>query len=211
MMSRCTITLEELTDYGAGACTPAEAARLRLHLESGCPVCRTQEAALDKVISALHDALTLSETPISESTRAYARSLSHLRPPVASAQRPPLLRWIATLVSGAGLTLAQAGVRGTEGSTSQWLYETEAHLITLWEERRGPVGSYVIGQIYRRQDSVSLIPESILFTGSSGATWTAHQKESEFHISDLLPDMYLLQCWLDEGTLLLPQVRIGGG
>ena len=212
MMSRCKITLEELTEYAAGACRPAEAARLSRHLEAGCAVCREQQASLEKITVALRGALTVAETPISAAARAYVRGLAYLRSPAAPPQRQPLLRWIAKLVAETSPAFAPAGgVRGPGGSTSQWLYETEAHLVTLWEERRASAGSYVIGQIYLRQESVSLIPESILFTNSEGKTWTAQQEGSEFHVAGLLPDTYLLQCWLGEGTLLLPHVRLGEG
>ena len=72
-------------------------------------------------------------------------------------------------------------------------------------------GSYVIGQVYARQKSECLMPESVLFTATDGATWTAQQEGSEFHVAGLAPDKYLIQCWLDEGEVLLPSVPIGEG
>ena len=120
-------------------------------------------------------------------------------------------RWVANLV--APQTLALAGTRSTPTKTpAQRLYETSDHLVTLWEEANtGGKGSYVIGQVYSRQENVSLQPELVLFTATAGGeALLADHEQNEFHVPSLMPGNYVIRCWLEgHNVLALHDVVIG--
>jgi len=94
----------------------------------------------------------------------------------------------------------------------QRLYETDDYMVSLWEESLpGEEGSYIITQLYSRQEYSSLRPDAVLFVGmTNGIVQKAVRETNEFHIPRLLPDTYLIHCWLDDNRVLtIHNVRIG--
>jgi hypothetical protein len=127
----------------------------------------------------------------------FALGLARLLP---QPSRPSL---IARLVSG-GQPLATA--RG--GEAQQRLYETDQHLITLWDETDRHATRYLIGQVYEKEKG-PLVPESVtLFSGSS-TEQAAQQEGSEFHVTRVAPGTYTLRCTLESADILLPEVEVG--
>ena len=214
MNGNCTITLEELTDYADGHSEAVNADRLRAHLSDGCPLCSERMALLAQGLTALRDALTPPLAPIPAAARLYARALGRLTRP-DSDETTGFLKRVARLVFDGGRPAPNLAYRGAEGSAVrtgvQRLYETEEHLVMLWEERTQLGSSYLIGQIYQRLDGVCLTQASVVLTAThSGTTQTARQQEGEFHVEDVAPGMYLIECWLDSGAdIVLRDVRVG--
>ena len=174
----------------------------------------------------LREVFVSPATVPSDSARAFAKNLTRLRfndiTATASADEtnPSLLqsflgvpRWIARYIQPE--TPYFVGARSTADLVpAQRIFETNEHLVTLWEEANtGNTSSYVIGQVYSRTDNVSLTPELVLFTArSDGATFVADKEDSEFYVSSLLPGDYVVHCWLNNNDVLaLPHVRFGSG
>lgn len=220
-MIRCNIKFENLVNYVDGTATPAESERIAAHLAERCSSCQEQLTSLQQNIELLRGVYATDDAAPSESSRAFARNLTRLRFPQTSAATESnasvpspisaVRRWVAELIQPQSLT--PIGVRSTRDQVSgQRLYGTSDYLVTLWEEYNpGNDSSYVIGQVYSRQDSVCLIPDSVLFTSvADGETLLAEQEYSEFHVPRLLPGSYMVQCWLnDEDVLSLRNVVIG--
>ena len=127
----------------------------------------------------------------------FALGLTRLLP------RPSRPSLIARLVSG-GQALATA--RGTEAQ--QRLYETDQHLITLWDESDRPATRYLIGQVYAK-DSGPLVPESVTLYSGTSTEQAAQQEGSEFHVAGVAPGTYALRCTLESIDILLPEVEVG--
>ncbi len=141
----------------------------------------------------------LAEEPVpSQETLAFSVGLARMLP---RAERPSL---IARLVSG-GQTLATA--RG--GEAQQRLYETDQHLITLWDEADSGASRYLIGQVYAKA-SGPLVPESVLLFSAQQAEIDARQEGSEFHLAGVAPGVYGLRCSVAGTDILLSGVEVGG-
>jgi len=203
------------------------------HLAGGCATCRERLTFLKSATAGIAAAIQADQAGAaslpSESARSYARALTRLRYPAPVAPQGSssrLQRWIAHLIPqidpSAGSLAPATGLRNAlpaEPVSGQRLYETEAHMLTLWEEptkhgvNGSPASSYVIGQIYGREDGICLVPESVLFTAQfSGEVCEARLEDGEFHAAKLLPGAYLVQCWLPDadGVIVLRDVVIGG-
>jgi hypothetical protein len=140
----------------------------------------------------------LAEEPVpSQETLAFSIGLARMLP---QPSRPSL---IARLVSG-GQTLATA--RG--GEPQQRLYETETHLITLWDEAELGAKRYLIGQVYAKE-SGPLVPEQVVLFSTQSPEQHAHQEGSEFHVPGVVPGTYVLRCALAGADILLPEVEVG--
>ncbi|WP_309719513.1 hypothetical protein [Armatimonas sp.] len=141
----------------------------------------------------------LAEEPApSQETLTFAVGLARMLP---RADRPSLL---ARLVSG-GQTLATA--RG--GEAQQRLYETDQHLITLWDEADSGASRYLIGQVYEKNNG-PLVPESVMLFSAQCVEKNARQEGSEFHVAGVAPGVYALRCSLATADILLPGVEVGG-
>lgn len=140
----------------------------------------------------------LAEEPApSPETLAFSVGLARLLPRV---DRPSLL---ARLISG-GQPLATA--RG--GEAQQRVYETDSHLITLWDEADAGTSRYLIGQVYDKA-SGPLIPEAVVLFSARQAETSAQQEGSEFHVAGVAPGTYSLRCALESADILLPEVEVG--
>jgi len=219
-MNRCNISFETLANYIDGTATPAESERIAVHLAGGCTSCQKQVAILRQSQEALRSILSPSDSAPSQDSQEFVRNLPRLRFQSALTTNsrvpfgisiPAITRFVAQLIDQQ--TLAPTSVRSASDQASlQRLYETDDHLVSLWEESLpGEEGSYIIAQVYSRQESICLIPETVLFVAmSSGITQEAVQEANEFHVPRLLPDNYLIQCWLDDKHVLaMHNVQIG--
>ena len=139
----------------------------------------------------------LPEPAPSAETLAFAVGLARLLP---QRNRPSLL---ARLVSGSQ-TLAHA--RGSEAQ--QRLYETDQHLITLWDETDTNATRYLIGQVYEKS-SGPLVPESVTLFSPQNAQQSARQEGSEFHMAQVAPGTYALRCALESVDIVLSEVEVG--
>ncbi len=99
--------------------------------------------------------------------------------------------------------------RDSGGGTSfQRLFETETHLIDLWEERsRGR--SYLIGQVYDKAEGAALAPESALLLSLEGTTLYASTEGTEWHLEGVPMGSWTVQLWLDDETIILDAVEVG--
>ena len=144
----------------------------------------------------LRSALEPEPVPSAEAL-SFALGLARMLPRV---HRPSLL---AHLVSG-GQPLATA--RG--GEAQQRLYETESHLITLWDETDSGASRYLIGQVYAKNNG-PLVPESVTLFSVQSPQKNARQEGSEFHVAGVAPGVYALRCALESADILLPEVEVG--
>ena len=152
----------------------------------------------DEWLEAMLRAALAEEPAPSQETLAFSVGLARLLP---RADRPSL---IARLVSGRQ-TLATA--RG--GEAQQRLYETEAHLITLWDEADSGASRYLIGQVYAKENG-PLVPGSVTLFSAQHVETSARQEGSEFHVAGVAPGVYALRCSLASADILLPGVEVGG-
>jgi hypothetical protein len=136
-----------------------------------------------------------TEPAPSQETLAFAVGLARLLPKTS---RPSL---VARLVSG---SLATA--RG--GEAQQRLYETESHLITLWDEGDSGASRYLIGQVYAK-NSGPLVPESVMLFADKQKEFNARQEGSEFHLARIAAGRYTLRCALADADIVLPDVEVG--
>ena len=144
----------------------------------------------------LKTALAPEPAPSAEAL-SFAVGLARMLP---QPQRPSLM---ARLVSG-GQQLATA--RG--GESLQRLYETESHLITLWDEADSGASRYLIGQVYDKA-SGPLVPESVTIFATHLAEKNARQEGSEFHLPQVAPGTYVLRCSLKSAEIVLSEVEVG--
>lgn len=199
MPARCTTSLETLLALRDDALPASEAAALRRHVDQGCPDCAERLAWLARTIPALAP----PPTP-SPAARAYVQSLARLLP--RPEPRPNLVRYIAEALAPSLRPAAiPAGARG--GRTLQRLYETDAHLLTLWDEPDDTAGRYLIGQVYAREGG-PLLPRDVVLLGA-GATRSADCEDSEFHLSAVPPGAYVLRCELDAAEIYIPRLVVG--
>ena len=145
----------------------------------------------------LRRALAREPEPSAE-TVAFAVGLARLLP------RPNRASLVARLVSG-GQPLAMA--RG--GEAQQRLYETDQHLITLWDEADSGASRYLIGQVYAKENG-PLVPGSVTLFSAQHVETSARQEGSEFHVAGVAPGVYSLRCSLASADILLPGVEVGG-
>lgn len=140
----------------------------------------------------------LAEEPRpSQDAVGFALGLARMLP---KPSRPSLL---ARLVSG-GQPLATA--RG--GEAQQRLYETDSHLITLWDEADAGTSRYLIGQVY---DKVTgpLVPTTVTLLSAHSPEQEARQEGSEFHVAAVAPGTYALRCALLDTDILVPEIEVG--
>lgn len=197
MRPSCTISLEQLLDFSEGRLAPAARVALEQHLATGCATCQESLAWLGEALPALAPL-----PPPSDAALRFARGLARLLP--QPEPRPERVSVLARLVPGSGgapLTARGAG-------TVQRLYETDEHLITLWDEADRAGTRYLIGQVYAREGS-PLVPEAVVLLPQEGAGRTAEQEGSEFHAAGVPPGTYLLQCTLAAVEIYLPEVEVG--
>lgn len=197
MKKMCGTTWEQLLDYQEGRLSSTEKQALEQHLATGCPACQETLGWLATTLSAL----TPPPAPSPEAL-AYTQGLARLLPGATAAPgRVPLIAW---LVSGGAPAVAMA--RG--GGAVQRLYETEHHLITLWDEADHAATRYLIGQVYDR-DKGPLVPRAVSLLPTHGDALQAEQEGSEFHLAQVAAGTYLLHCELENTDLYLPGVQVG--
>lgn len=149
----------------------------------------------------LNRALTTPQPEVPEAALAAARNLFTER----SQERPNTL---ARLLFDSREGLSPARDSGGMGSF-QRVFETETHLIDLWEERSGG-RSYLIGQAYDKTSSVAEAPDSALLLGSNGTTLSASAEGTEWHLAGVPVGSWTVQLWLNGETIILDAVEVGG-
>lgn len=141
---------------------------------------------------------TLAPEPMpSEEAQAFALGLTRLLP---RPERPTLLARL--LPSGQPL----ASARGSEAQ--QRIYETDQHLLTLWDETDTGESRYVIGQVYDKTHG-PLHPQEVAFFSPHSPERHARQEGSEFHLEKVAPGTYALRCSLPELDILVTGVEVG--
>jgi hypothetical protein len=203
-LDTCSVTFEELVDYHEGR---SAAPRLGSHIKAGCSRCGERLAWLKLFLPALKAAV--AEPPPAPSPEALARVRRFARSGTESSPFAGFAVLVARLVFD-GRSSAPVGTRSSEGEAFQRVYETDDHVINLWEEPASRT-SYVIGQVYAREDGASLIPASVIGTESEGARWSAEIQDSEFHFPALPTGSYELRLCVWDREVRLEDVRIGSG
>jgi len=196
MKNTCGVSWETLLDYQEGTLSPPEHKALKQHLATGCAACEEAQSWLKATLPALAPPPTPSPEVL-----AYAQGLARLLPQASAAPRRVSL--IASLLSG-GAPLATA--RGA--SAVQRLYETDQHLITLWDEADSAGTRYLIGQVYDKAQG-PLIPQTVTLLPTHGEPREAQKEGSEFHAPRMATGTYLLRCVLESIDLYVPGVEVG--
>jgi hypothetical protein len=154
----------------------------------------------DSLENDLRAALTTPWSPVPVAAMAAARGIFAER---KEARHSLLAR---LLFDGRkGLSLARDG-GGT--ASFQRLYETEMHLIDLWEERTGSK-SYLIGQVYDKAGGETLAPDEALLLSTDGTTLLTRAEGAEWHAEAVPAGRWAVQLWLGEQTLMLEEVEVG--
>lgn len=198
MFRDCTLPLERLLDFHEGRLDTSAAAEVERHIAAGCPVCAERQAFLPR----LSDALAPPPTP-SLASRRYVQSLARLLRPEP---RETLLQKVARLVTVGG-GLAPVGARGTAAG-AQRVFETEEHLVTLWDEAEDADRHYLIGQIYARGGG-ALVPCAVHLLLPDNTERDATCEGTEFHLGGIAAGVYLVRCTLDTQEVLIPGVTVG--
>ena len=123
-------------------------------------------------------------------------------------KRPPV-RFATPLFDGrASLSIAREGAGSS--ASFQRLFETEAHLIDVWEERGAKGESYLIGQVYDRAVGDALPLENVVLLAPSGETREVRTHEREWHAPGVPAGKWSIQLWLEGGeALLLSGLEVG--
>lgn len=146
----------------------------------------------------LGHALTSAPSPSTEAM-AYVRSLARLLHP------DPPARTVARLAVVGGLVAA--GARGGGGG-AQRVFETDDHVVTLWDEVEDAGSHYVIGQVYARGGG-ALVPRAVHLLLPDASERAAACEGSEFHMEGIAAGTYLIRCTLDDAELIVPGVAVG--
>lgn len=121
-------------------------------------------------------------------------------------KRPPV-RVARPLFDGRGsLSLARDAGRS---ASFQRLFETETHLIDVWEERAASGASYLIGQVYDRVEGEALAVENAMLLADDGTTLPARIVGTEWHAEAVPVGEWSLHLWLDGETLVLDELEVG--
>ena len=99
---------------------------------------------------------------------------------------------------------------GGPSASFQRLFETEAHLIDVWEERQSSGESYLIGQVYDKAAGAAQAPESVVLLAPDGEARAAKTVETEWHAPGVPAGNWSLQLWLKGGAaLVLDALEVG--
>lgn len=207
MHTPCTISLEQLLDLHEDRLAALPAAELRRHLQTGCPACAERLRWIEETLGALPAASAPVPEP-SADTLDYVRSLARLLRPAGRGDG--LVRHVARLIFDGGAPRAMAEARSVIAPAAQRVFETEAHLITLWDEPEEADQRYLIGQVYARAGA-ALLPRSVSLLLPDAPEREAAIEGSEFHLPGVTPGIYLIRCRLDTAEVLLPRVEVGLG
>jgi len=154
----------------------------------------------------------LTEAAPGQTSLAYVHSLARLLRPEPQPTASEWIRHIARRVLGASHHMAPApGARGGSSAPVQRLFETESHLITLWDEPDIAPNRYLIGQVYRRAGA-AVAPISTTLVLPDASERLAAREGSEFHLAAVPPGVYLITCRLETAEeILVPGVEVGIG
>ncbi|MGC4047190.1 MAG: hypothetical protein QM758_25615 [Armatimonas sp.] len=154
----------------------------------------------DSLEKDLPRALATPQSQVPAAALAAARGLFSER----QSERPGLLARL--LFDGRqGLSLARdSGVT----SSFQRLFETDTHLIDLWEERNGQ-SSYLIGQVYDKAIGSALTPDTAILLASDGTTLCASAEGTEWHVGSVPAGLWSVQLYLGEDAVVLEAVEVG--
>jgi hypothetical protein len=200
------VAFETLADLEEGRLPQAEAARLGAHAGS-CASCRERLGWLSSYLPTLRQALARETPQPSASAVAFARSLARRIP--VSRPNPLVALRVARLVFDTRHA-APSGARGERDGAVQRLFETESHVIDLWEEREASRQVYLIGQAHTRAEGAAAAPASATAIGMGGARQAARLDGAEFHFESLSPGNYHLHLCLPGEEALLMDLEIGG-
>lgn len=203
----CAISLEQLLDLHEGRLDGEAAAALRRHLDAGCPACGERLRWIEGTLGAFPASFAPVPEPSADAL-AYVKSLARLlQPPAGRGEN--LVRHIARLVFDGGSPRAPAEARSPGAPAAQRVFETEVHLITLWDEPEEAADQrYLIGQVYARSGT-ALPPRSVSLLLADAPEREAEIEGSEFHLPGVAPGVYLIRCRLDAAEVLLPRVEVG--
>ena len=201
-MERCRTEFEALTDFYEGRASDDVDAQIRTHLASGCAICQSRLAWLERTLPAL-PARDLHHAPAP--TLVRARALFRERQQQA-ARRPGFL---GRLLHDSRTLAVPAFARGAGSEAFQLLYGTDVHEIELWQEEEANGSWYLIGQMLLTGADDPLSPEIAVLTMDNGQAFTATFVGSEFHFSALGPGSGTLRLTVDRADILMPDVPVG--
>jgi hypothetical protein len=198
--SNCTVTLEQLLDFRED-----NNAELAAHIAMGCPSCSERLAFLGDTLPAIS---SMIPAPSASATH-YANSLARL---LAPTKKPGIVQQIARLIPKPARPAIGLGVRGlptiSTVAAAQQTYETETHLITLWDEPEKTTTRYLIGQIYARSGE-AVLTDRVTLLLSDATEQVATIEGSEFHFASVPSGVYLIRCEFDQTELLIPKLSVG--
>jgi hypothetical protein len=203
-MMRCP-SFERLLDYLDGSLAEREAERIVSHLSTGCKACAaSQNWYLQTRSIAANDDLV--EPPAWVTQRAFR---------IFETQRPRLVerlgQAIASLVFDSLARPAVAGVRSTETTNRQLLYNAGDYSIDLQIAPSNQARAELVGQILREGETTfeSVANLKLELSREGKKLFDAFTNEmGEFTISGIEPGLYDLQIETPDGRLSAPGVPI---
>lgn len=193
-MRRCRIPLATLLDAREGRLDPAAAARLDAHRAGGCDHCERRLAQLATLAADLR-ADALPDAP--ERALAAARQIFRDFRPAAPARIPFLARLVFD-----SRAAAPAFARRVGGDAVTRLFETDAHVVDLWEE-----DGTLMGQAFTLPERGALRPERALLVGDRAHTATL---DGDAFVFVAVPaGRYTLQLEIGDALVRLPDLVVG--
>jgi hypothetical protein len=201
---RCP-SFERLLDYLDGSLAESEAERIVSHLSTGCKECAaSQNWYLQTRSIAATDELV--EPPAWVTKRAFR---------IFATQRPRLVerlgQAIASLVFDSLARPAVAGVRSTETTNRQLLYNAGDYSIDLQVAPSNQVRAELVGQILREGETSfeSVANLKLELSREGKKLFDAFTNEmGEFTISGIEQGLYDLQIEIPEGRVIAPGIPI---
>ncbi len=205
-MSSCGVRLDELLDYRESRLSPERQAWIAVHLDSGCRVCVVQTEWIDAFMPEFRRVLDEPEPCPSPRALAFAYGLARLIRPAESARVATLVQIARRFLDAPRLVPA----RDAASCANRQLYETDTHLIDLWDEIDLDGSHYVMGQAQRRGEGAAP-PIQVEAMNLSGAPpLRGAILGTEFHFEAVPAGVYHLRVVLEGTEILLPGVQFEG-
>lgn len=200
-------SFERLVDFLDERLDGAEAARVATHLASNCPACAETTGWYQRV-----RAVAASDDSIAPPSWVFKRALRIFDAPRQTRKLTERIgHAIASLVFDSFARPALAGVRSTETSNRQLLYQAGDYSVDLQIIPSEPAHADLIGQVLRQGEpsfeSVSGLKLDIATSG--GIVFSAVTDETgEFKISGMEQGVYDLRVELSEGSITVPDLPV---
>ena len=203
---RCP-SFERLIDYLDGKSTAAVASDVRQHLEGGCPNCTSIRQWYEKIltVSSSDDSVEPPPWVLKRAFRIFD----------AEKSKPKLIerlgRAVAELVFDSMALPVIEGVRATETSSRQLLYEVGAYSIDLHISHSDSQHADLTGQVLREGEVSfeSVAMRALTLTrGSTQVLETATNAMGEFAVNQLDAAEYGLLVEVAEGTLVVDKLPL---